>query len=189
MNATRHNYGSFLSKSVMIKNWQCLPEIAQRVRNPFSPWPCKWLGGGGGVEKWPFSVGEVGFLFWVWKALSSGNISSLLNLVLLLTLTLFNNWLSLILPLERKTNGSDGHPGLYCLIWKLAQQCTMGLNFKTFSHLRICGSFDEGRELKKKWPLAVLHGKSGNEHRPWKTMFESENFLFHRREGSNSEMF
>ena len=90
---------------------------------------------------------------------------------------------------ERKTSGSDGHPGLYCLIRKLAPQCTKGLNFKKFSHLRISGSFDGGRELKKKWPLAALHGKSGNGHCPWKTMFESENFLFHRTEGSNCEMF
>ena len=180
---SQHNYGSFLSKSdlhVMIKNWQCLPKIAQRVRNPFSPWPCKWGGGGGGgVEQWPLSVGEVGFLLLIWKMLSSGNNSSLLNLVFLLTLTLFNNWLSLILPLRGKlVMGSDGHPGLYFLLRKLAPQCTMGLNFKKISHLRISGSFDGGRELKKKWPLAVLHGKSGNGHCPWKTMFESENFYF-----------
>ena len=56
-------------------------------------------GGGGAVEQWSFSVGEMGFLLWVWKALSSGNNSSLLNLVFLLTLTLFN---SLILPLRGK---------------------------------------------------------------------------------------
>ena len=109
----------------MIKNWQCLP------------------GGGGGVEQWPLSMGEVGFLLWIWKTLSSNNNSSLLNLVFLLTLTLFNNWLSLILPLRGKlVMGSDGHPGLYCLLWKLAPQCIMGLNFKKFSHLRISGSFD-----------------------------------------------
>ena len=55
------------------------------------------------------------------KHFSSGNNSSLLNLVFLLTLALFN-----------------------------VPQCTTGLNFKKFSHLRISGSFDRGRELKKK---------------------------------------
>ena len=134
------NYGSFLSKSdlhVMIKNWQCLPKIDQRVRNPFSPWSCKWRGGGG-VEQWPFSVGEVGFFLWIWKkTVSNGNNSSLLNLVFLLTLTLFDNWLSLILLLRAKTSESEIHPGLYCLLRKLAPQCTIRLNLKIFSHLKM----------------------------------------------------
>ena len=63
-------------------------------------------GGGGGVEQWPFSVGEVGVLLWIWKTVLNGSNSSLLNLVFLLTLTLFNNWLSLILPLRGKPVGA-----------------------------------------------------------------------------------
>ena len=38
---------------------------------------------------------------------------------------------------KRKTSGSDGHSGLYCLLRKLAPQCTIGLNFKKFTHLRM----------------------------------------------------
>ena len=48
----------------MIKSWQCLPEIAQRVKEPYLTMPMQMAGGGGGGgglsnghslwEKWDF---------------------------------------------------------------------------------------------------------------------------------------
>ena len=77
----------------MIKT-QCLPDIAQRVRDPFSPWPCKWQGGGGGggcLSNGHFPWEKWDFCYEFEKQFLIGNNSSISNLVfLLLILTLSN---------------------------------------------------------------------------------------------------
>ena len=64
---SQRNYGSFLSKSdlhVMIKNTM-LAQNCPKGKEPILTMAMQMAGrggGGGGVEQWPFSVGEVGFL-------------------------------------------------------------------------------------------------------------------------------
>ena len=68
-----------------------------------------------------------------------------------------------------------------------------GLNFQKFSHLRICGSFDwgggGGGGVEKEMTIGCFAWQKWEWTSSLKDNVKSENFLFHRTEGSNCEMF